>query len=297
MIYDVCVVGQIVKDYNFIYNNPKKFVVLPGGSAFYSAISYNSLGLKTCVFTSFNNNDISFLSKSFKNKKITIFNNENATTTEFRNYYSKKDVNYRSQKIIFNNHPVKGKLPKANIYHFGPLVLDDISKDLYHQVKTSPGLKIIDMQGLVRKRKKDKINGVRYRDKYHYFRYFDFLKCDTNELKLIKNFKVKKNIINYLYKKGISEILLTKGIFGSTIYSKKHGKIQIPPFIPNKIVDCTGCGDIYAAIYTFARYKKYSIFHSGLFASAGSGIKTENRGVPNISIKKIKKKINPIYKF
>ena len=125
--FDVCVIGQIVKDYNFLPVKGKKCVKLAGGTAFYSTQAYNVLGLKTAVLTSFNNDDDFNLTTGFKNGKISIFNNENATTTEFRNYYRKNKLNFRSQEAIFNNRPVRGKLAKAKIYHFGPLIFNAVS--------------------------------------------------------------------------------------------------------------------------------------------------------------------------
>ena len=133
--FDVCVIGQIVKDYNFLPLKGKKFVKSPGGTAFYSTHAYHFLGLKTAVLTSFNNNDIFSLTPGFGNGKISIFNNENATTTEFRNFYRKNKLNFRSQEAIFNNRPVSGKLKKAKIYHFGPLILNDIDVKLYQLFK------------------------------------------------------------------------------------------------------------------------------------------------------------------
>jgi len=48
----------------------------------------------------------------------------------------------------------------------------------------------------------------------------------------------------------------------------------------NKVykVGLIGCGDTYTAIYCYARLKKYFIYHSGLLASAGSGMKAEKTG-------------------
>ncbi len=125
-------------------------------------------------------------------------------------------------------------------------------------------------------------------------KYFNILKCDSRELHLIKKFDDKYKIINYLFDLGISEVIVTKGVFGSTIYSKSEGKISIPSFIPTKVIDSTGCGDTYTAIYCYARLKKYSIYHSGLLASAGSGMKTEKTGGLNSSFKMIKKRANSI---
>jgi len=289
--FDVCVVGQIVKDYNFLPTKGKRFIKLPGGTAFYSTQAYNVLGLKTAVLTSFDKNDIFDLTPDFRNGKISIFNNKNATTTEFRNYYKKNKLNFRSQEAIFNNRPVRGKLQKAKIYHFGPLILNDIDIKLYQVVKKLNGLKVIDIQGLYRSIREKKIIEKRNTKVGKFLKYFNILKCDTRELHLIKNFDDKYKIINYLFDLGISEVIVTKGVFGSTIYSKSEGKICIPSFIPTKVIDSTGCGDTYTAIYCYARLKKYSIYHSGLLASASSGIKTEKTGPLYSSFEMIKKKV------
>jgi len=295
--FDACVIGQIVKDYNFLPVKGKKCVKLAGGTAFYSTQAYNVLGLKTAVLTSFDKNDIFDLTPDFKNGKISIFNNKNATTTEFRNYYKKNKLNFRSQEAIFNNRPVRGKLQKAKIYHFGPLILNDIDIKLYQVVKKLNGLKVIDIQGLYRSIREKKIIEKRNTKVGKFLKYFNILKCDTRELHLIKNFDDKYKIINYLFDLGISEVIVTKGVFGSTIYSKSEGKISIPSFIPTKVIDSTGCGDTYTAIYCYARLKKYSIYHSGLLASASSGIKTEKTGPLYSSFEMIKKKVKTICKI
>jgi len=295
--FDVCVIGQIVKDYNFLPLKGKKFVKSPGGTAFYSTHAYHFLGLKTAVLTSFNNNDIFSLTPGFGNGKISIFNNENATTTEFRNFYRKNKLNFRSQEAIFNNRPVSGKLVKAKIYHFGPLILNDIDVKLYQVVKKLNGLKVLDIQGLNRSIRKKKIIEKRNVDVKKFLKNFNILKCDTKELHLIKNIDDKYKIINYLFDLGLSEVIVTKGFFGSTIYSKSEGEIDIPSFIPTKVIDSTGCGDTYTAIYCYARLKKYSIYHSGLLASAGSGMKTEKTGPLYSSFGMIKKRVESICKI
>jgi len=58
-----------------------------------------------------------------------------------------------------------------------------------------------------------------------------------------------------------------------------------------------GCGDTYTAIYCYARLKKYSIYHSGLLASAGSGMKTEKTGPLYSSFGMIKKRVESICKI
>ena len=291
-MFDVCVIGQIVKDYNYLKGKKYPPKISAGGAGYYSTYTYYNLGLKTALVTSFNKNDKYLLSRQFDN--IKIINNNNATSTEFRNYYRFGDKNYRKQEATYNNRPVKNKIPKAKIYHFGPLVPNDINYILYNKIKKRKGLKILDVQGLTRDIKNQIIINQINPSIKKLLKGFDVLKCDTRELFLIKDYKKKERIVNYLFDLGISEIIVTKGFFGSTIYSKEKDRTVIPPFIPNKIVDTTGCGDTYAAIYAFARYKGYSIYHAGLLASAGSGIKTEKTGLLTKSFTKIKIRVNPI---
>ena len=291
-MFDVCVIGQIVKDYNYLKGKKYPPKISAGGAGYYSTYTYYNLGLKTALVTSFNKNDKYLLSRQFEN--IKIINNNNATSTEFRNYYRLGDKNYRKQEATYNNRPVKNQIPKAKIYHFGPLVPNDINYILYNKIKKRKGLKILDVQGLTRDIKNQIIINQINPSIKKLLKGFDVLKCDTRELFLIKDYKKKESIVNYLFDLGISEIIVTKGFFGSTIYSKEKDRTVIPPFIPNKIVDTTGCGDTYAAIYAFARYKGYSIYHAGLLASAGSGIKTEKTGLLTKSFTKIKIRVNPI---
>ena len=291
-MFDVCVIGQIVKDYNYLKGKKYPPKISAGGTGYYSTYTYYNLGLKTALVTSFNKNDKYLLSRQFDN--IKIINNNNATSTEFRNYYRLGDKNYRKQEATYNNRPVKNKIPKAKIYHFGPLVPNDINYILYNKIKKRKGLKILDVQGLTRDIKNQIIINQINPSIKKLLKGFDVLKCDTRELFLMKDYKKKESIVNYLFDLGISEIIVTKGFFGSTIYSKEKDRTVIPPFIPNKIVDTTGCGDTYAAIYAFARYKGYSIYHAGLLASAGSGIKTEKTGLLTKSFTKIKIRVNPI---
>ena len=291
-MFDVCVIGQIVKDYNYLKGKKYPPKISAGGTGYYSTYTYYNLGLKTALVTSFNKNDKYLLSRQFEN--IKIINNNNATSTEFRNYYRLGDKNYRKQEATYNNRPVKNKIPKAKIYHFGPLVPNDINYILYNKIKKRKGLKILDVQGLTRDIKNQIIINQINPSIKKLLKGFDVLKCDTRELFLMKDYKKKESIVNYLFDLGISEIIVTKGFFGSTIYSKEKDITVIPPFIPNKIVDTTGCGDTYAAIYAFARYKGYSIYHAGLLASAGSGIKTEKTGLLTKSFTKIKIRVNPI---
>jgi len=290
MTYDVCIVGQIVRDINYLSKIDRKVQTF-GGTAFYSGVTYNSLGLTTAVHTSFDVHDKPLLANYGFDKEIVLFNQEGSTTTEFNNYYSEKNINVRFQKVKFNGFPVDGELRNSKIYHFGPLLSGDIAMNVYLALKQLPGIKIIDVQGLVRQVRKDNVVWQSNKDVRKILSNFDIIKCDQAELNYITNSTNHNKSIDQLMRCGIEEIIVTNGSLGSVIYSKSEGEFNIPSFKPNRFKDTTGCGDTFTAIYAYSRLRGYPIYEAGLLASAGASLKIENIGPLSTSIEHIKEKI------
>ena len=295
MTFDVYIVGQIVRDINYLSKVDSRVQTF-GGTAFYSGVTYNSLGLTTAVHTSFDVHDKPLLANYGFDKEIVLFNQEGSTTTEFNNYYSEKSKNVRFQKMKFNGFPVDGELRNSKIYHFGPLLSGDIAMNVYHALKKLSGIKIIDVQGLIRQVRKDNVVWQSNKDAREILSNFDMIKCDQNELNYITNSTNHNKSIDQLKRWGLKEIIVTNGSKGSTIYSKSEGEFNIPSFKPNRFKDTTGCGDTYAAIYAFARMKGFPIYEAGYLASAGASLKIENIGPLSTSIEHIKEKIEKHYK-
>jgi len=232
MTYDVCIVGQIVRDINYLSKIDRKVQTF-GGTAFYSGVTYNSLGLNTAVLTSFDVNDKPLLANYGFDKEIALFNQEGSTTTEFNNYYSEKSKNVRFQKMKFNGFPIDGKLRQSKIYHFGPLLSEDIAMNVYLALKKLSGIKIIDAQGLVRQVRKDNVVWQSNKDVRKILSNFNMIKCDQAELNYITNSTNHNKSIDQLMRCGIEEIIVTNGSHGSAIYSKSEGEFNIPSCNPN----------------------------------------------------------------
>jgi len=295
MEIDVYIVGQIVRDINYLSKKNNRVQTF-GGTAVYSGVTYNSLGLNTAILTSFDIHDRPLLTDYGFDKEIVLFNQEGSTTTEFYNYYSEKNKNIRFQKMKFNGFPIDGKLKKSKIYHFGPLVKVDIKKNVYLALKKLPGIKIIDAQGLIRHVQNGNVVWQYNRDAREILSNFDIIKCDQTELHYITSSKNSSKAIELLMRWGLKEIIVTNGSSGSIIYSKPEGEFNIPSFKPNLFKDTTGCGDTYAAIYAYARMKGFPIYEAGYLASAGASLKIEHIGPLSASIERIKKKIEKHYK-
>jgi len=295
MTFDVYIVGQIVKDINYLSKVDSR-VQSFGGTAFYSGVTYSSLGLTTAVHTSFDVHDKPLLANYGFDKEIALFNQEGSTTTEFNNYYSEKSKNVRFQKMKFNDFPIDGELRNSKIYHFGPLLSGDIAMNVYLALKKLPGIKIIDVQGLVRQVRKDNVVWQSNKDVREILSNFNMIKCDQAELNYITNSTNHNKSIDQLMRYGIEEIIVTNGSHGSTIYSKSEGELNIPSFKPNRFKDTTGCGDTFTAIYAYSRLRDYPIYEAGLLAAAGASLKIEHIGPLSTSIEHIKEKIEKHYK-
>jgi len=295
MTFDVYIVGQIVKDINYLSKVDSR-VQSFGGTAFYSGETYNSLGLTTAVHTSFDVHDKPLLANHGFDKEIALFNQEGSTTTEFNNYYSEKSTNIRFQKMKFNGFPVDGELKNSKIYHFGPLLSGDIAMNVYLALKQLPGIKIIDVQGLVRQVRKDNVVWQSNKEVREILSNFNMIKCDQLELNYITNSTNRNKSIDQLMRYGIEEIIVTNGSHGSAIYSKSEKELNIPSFKPNSFKDTTGCGDTFTAIYAYSRLMDYPIYEAGLLASAGASLKIEHIGPLSTSIERIKERIKKHYK-
>ena len=280
----VNIIGQLVQDK--IHINNQVFTRI-GGTAFYSSIIYLLPNLKTEIYTSTDSNIKKKFKQLFKNKiKLTNKLTNNATT--FKVIYKHKNLENRKIYIEFNKAPISYKPKNPSIIHFGPLIYKDIKVDAYNNLDKLKCLKIIDIQGLIRNEKNGKI--IEYKDKqiFKLISKFNILKANRGELRILSSIlnKNKTQTLKKLFSIGIKEILETNGQKGSYIYTISK-KTFIPAFIMAKPKDTTGCGDIYAAIYTLFRYNKIDLYKSGLAASKVAGLRTS---MQKISIKRIQHK-------
>ena len=76
---------------------------------------------------------------------------------------------------------------------------------------------------------------------------------------------------------GVRIIALKIGEKGSILITRDR-IIHIPPYKPDKIIDTTGAGDIYAAAFITSLIKGKDLIDSGIYASVAAGIKISKPG-------------------
>ena len=190
-----------------------------------------------------------------------------------------------------------GELRNSKIYHFGPLLSGDIAMNLYLALKQLPGIKIIDVQGLVRQVREDNVIWQSNKDVRTILSNFDIIKCDQAELNYITNSTNYNKSIDQLMQCGIQEIIVTNGSHGSTIYSKSEGELNIPSFKPNRFKRYNWVRrHFYSNICLFTFEGLSYLLNQGCLLPQGPSLKIEHIGPLSTSIEHIKEKIEKHYK-
>ncbi|WKZ13246.1 MAG: carbohydrate kinase family protein [Gammaproteobacteria bacterium] len=78
----------------------------------------------------------------------------------------------------------------------------------------------------------------------------------------------------------VQALIVTRGAMGSTIFTA-GGAVEIPPVLPSKVTDPTGCGDAYRAGLLYGLMRKWSWEDTGRLASLLGSIKIAHQGTQN----------------
>jgi len=291
----ITLIGPITKDTIIKNNSTYKSV---GGAVYYQSSVLNHLGINTKVIITLSKSDEELL-KAFS-RNIEIFPIFTGGTIKFQNIYPDNNPNHRIQKAYISRNPIEIKniasldFKNSNAILLGPLCPYDIpleTIEYLHELKIPIYL---GAQGYLRHLKGKRIVLRPWKDFQKYLKFINILFIDENEAKTILGTQVSlKEVAKMLASFGPEEVIITQGSNGSTIYSGRLDQIyEIPAFSPQKIEDPTGLGDTYMAAYAARRLETGDPKKCGMFATAASVIKIENKGAFKGSRKLIKERCN-----
>jgi sugar/nucleoside kinase (ribokinase family) len=256
-------------------------------------------------------------SNSFLNKiKKTNINLDglkwfNSLNTNFVLNYSNHSriltLKSKSPNLNFNDIPDFYRLNKPDIIILAPLC-NEISYDYVSKIVLEfPNAYIgIDLQGFIRDISQSGdvsyISNTELIEKFN--RIIDLiddrliLKGSEIEMKLLTGKDDLEEVMEYFHKfnnRGI--YIMTLGENGSMIKKKDAPTIKIPAFSPRKVVDETGAGDVYLAIFLFEFLTSdrswNEIKKSGYLASAAASYLVEKNGPAGFQKKnKVLKRVN-----
>lgn len=114
--------------------------------------------------------------------------------------------------------------------------------------------------------------------------------------KLISDKEVEDGAIEICAKLN-SDLMITRGDKGMTIYEKESGKITHIPTVAKEVFDVTGAGDTVISVYTAFKLSGLNEIESALVANAAASVVISRLGAATASIAEIENKLNEMDLF
>jgi len=275
--FDICVVGHVAKD---ILKAGQTTTLIPGGSAYYTALALQRLGLNVAVVTRGAKEDRDYLLHELLADKVAVFWNEGKSTTVFENTYSGDDLGAGTQAVKAMGAPFMAEdvaKIRARAFHLGPLFRKDMPLQVLEKAAKEARTVSLDVQGMVRPARLGQVIQQDWPDKRKWLGLVHLLKANAQEALILSGERDAERAAAVLASFGPREVVITLGGRGSIVYAE--GTIdRIPSFTPRKLVDPTGCGDTYMAGYLCRRLRGSSPEEAGRFAAATATLKLEGLG-------------------
>jgi sugar/nucleoside kinase (ribokinase family) len=123
----------------------------------------------------------------------------------------------------------------------------------------------------------------------------DFLQMNNIEFELLSGEEANKNTVKDFYKMHdpgiLKALLITLGERGAYLTTRSGRGIRSDSIATprtGRVLDSTGCGDVFGAGFCAARMLGFSIQKAAEIAVAAATLKTRTRGIENLSLPPLK---------
>ena len=269
---DVSLIGHITKETEKIDGVERGFI---GGPAYFSSLALKRLGTSVAVTTKLAEEDLLILNE-LREENIEIYLGDSNRTSSFGTIYGKNlDERYlkvRSVATPFGLTDIK-ILPKK-FFYLGPLTTKDFDISMLEELSKKSGI-VLDVQGLTREVRGDKIEFVDWPEKEEGLGDVDILKADKCEAEILTHKEDIWDCAEDLSSYGSREILLTSrnGVF---VYAE--GERYFSPFTIKEVKGRVGRGDTCTAAYAHCRVKQLPPGFACKFAAAATSLKLSYEG-------------------
>ncbi len=278
-MFDVCVVGHVVRDINTLggVEQPPS----PGGTAYYAAMVYAGLGLKTAVVTRVAAADEDLLLGELRAAGVTVINCPAERTTVFRNVYDPENPDLRRQQVdaragTIGPDDLPGDL-RARAFHIGPLTAKDIDLAILAHCAGTGALVALDAQGLTREIRDGEVVPAATAACGYFLHAVDILQADDSEILIFTGAADVDAAAERVRAAGADIVLVTRASQGSEVYDAT-GAASLDAVPPRQTVDATGCGDTYLAAFVSQRIRGEGTSYCALFATVAASLNIETRG-------------------
>ncbi|MDX1741031.1 MAG: PfkB family carbohydrate kinase [Rhodothermales bacterium] len=277
----VCFVGHITRDRIWVEDVGER--LQPGGAAWYGSHAVSSMDVDVHVVTRLGEADREEVVGSLESLGISVDVYPSRHTTTFCNRYTRDDPEVRIQSLVSLADPFQlAQLEcSADAFVFGPLNPADFAAEVVASVAPRT-LVALDIQGLIRSSGTGKVGRSRHPELVRFLGPSTIVKASLEEAFVASGTGEVDAAIDFLLSKGVREVLITRGSEGS-IVATSQARIEVPAYSFGDILDTTGCGDVYLAVYVVKRIQRCSIRHAAHCASAAAGLSATALGPPHIS--------------
>jgi sugar/nucleoside kinase (ribokinase family) len=273
-MYDICCIGHITSDKIV---TPGSVVYMSGGTAFYFSNALQHMHMHYLLVTAVAPREKNYVT-ALQEKNIEVLLLPTTHTVCFENIYP-ANQDHRVQKVSQKADPFdvdQLNAVAAKVFHLGPLLADDMSVDLIHNLSLR-GKVSLDVQGFLREVSGDDVQAIDWAEKKQALAHIHFLKANEAEMEMLTGLTDVHQAAEVLAEWGVKEVIITLGSKGSVIYTGNEF-YTIPAYPPVAVVDATGCGDTYMAGYLYQRNKGAGYQQAGEFAAAMATIKIQSSG-------------------
>lgn len=251
---------------------------MPGGTSYYFSHAIHCFDdVNYILVTSLAQSEMGVV-EDLKKKGVDVTAYDSEHSVYFENIYGDNQDN-RTQRVLAKANPFSSEQVQdidARYFHLGALLADDFPLEMVKSL-SKRGMVSIDAQGYLREVRDKKVYAIDWKDKLEALKYIHTLKVNEHEMEVLTGSSNIEKSAKMLHGWGVSEILITLGSLGSVIYDGTDF-YKIPAYIPNDVVDATGCGDTYNIGYLYQRAKGKSIQEAGEFAAAMATVKIGKNG-------------------
>lgn len=278
MSFDACIVGHVTKD--IIRVDGAAVREIPGGTAYYTSLALNQLGLRVAVVTKVAKRDRDRVLADLQSNGVVVFCHDSAETTVFENIYRSGDLDHRLQKVHALASPFSPEEVAdidASLFHFGPLTNQDLPCTVLHEVAQKGYRLSLDVQGYARRVVDGEVREARWQEREQGLQHIHILKANEREALVLSGEADVEKAARSLARLGPQEVIITRGSRGSLLWVQ--GQVVTVPAMPVRtLVDATGCGDIYMAGYLYQRLRSTDVAEAARFATALATRKLERFG-------------------
>ena len=277
------IIGHLVIDYVVRHGKVKRSL---GGSAAYCSFALKRYGIDVSIISKvgpdFPEEYLIFLSRNgidISNVKLC-----KRRSTSFKLVY----LNDKRTLFLLNicepilEVDLPSDVSEYDFIHIGSVVGEVPLCTIKELKKKFNGLIALDIQGYIRSFEKGKVINSPTNETFEVLKYVDILHADLNEAMALCSEKDLNKLINRILDFKIKISLITMGSEGSLVISKE-GIYEVPIAKPKRVVDLTGAGDVYTAIFIAHYMLTNNIKEAAIMASSAASYLIEDWGLSGMA--------------